>query len=482
MRLLQRSGASGLALAACLGVLSALGVLGTTSDSRGAGMYFSDRGVRPMGRGGAFVAGADDLGAIWYNPAGVTEAGSAVLIDFAWLRFEPQYTRELRVVDADGTVRHVTSPTVTGSPPLIPLPTMAISTTLDADKRWVLAGGVIAPYIALAGYQDVVAGQPSPARYTLGSFNGSALALPGAWVGWKVNDQLRLGLGVMALVGWFQTTITFSASPQDRLLGAPEQPEFDAQSQMRVGPMMAPTAMGGVIWQPHSTVRIGASGMLPMFVSSDATIKVRLGTSAAFDGASVQGDQAHVDFVLPGVARLGVEIRPEPALRIEAAWVHEFWSGHQSIKATPKDLFITGITGGPPSVRMPVIDIPRNFRDSNSFRVGMEYSFKAGGYQLDQRAGVSYESSAVPNAYLSLSSLDFEKVNLMLGGSLHVGKRWRFDAVYGHSFATTTYVAPEDAQIPRINPLKGNAPLEAVNGGTYSAHSDLIGVGMNYTY
>ena len=44
----------------------------------------------------------------------------------------------------------------------------------------------------------------------------------------------------------------------------------------------------------------------------------------------------------------------------------------------------------------------------------------------------------------------------------------------------TVYVDPANAKIPRINPLKGNAPLESVNGGTYSAHADLIGVGLAY--
>lgn len=476
MPLASKLARAGLALGASLAVVA------SSQVASAAGMYFSDRGVRPMGRAGAFVAGADDLGGIWYNPAGIADAGDAVLVDFAWLRFEPQYTRKLRIVDADDTVRYVDSPTVKGSPPLIPLPTFAVSTTLDAQRRWTIAGGVLAPYIALAGYQDVVAGQPSPARYTLGSFNGSALALPGAWVAWKPTEELRLGFGVMALVGWFQSTITFSACPQDRLICAPEQPEYDAQSQLRVGPMLAPTAMGGVIWQPHPSVRLGASGMLPMVISSDATIKVRLGTSPAFDNAVVSGDQAHVRFVLPGAARVGIEVRPDPALRLEAAWVHEFWSGHGAITATPKDITIKGITGGPPSIAMPVIEIPRKFVDSDSFRLGMEWSFKIGGYQLQQRAGIAYETSAVPKGYLSLSSLDFRKVNVMIGGSLHIGKRWRFDAVYGHTFAETTRVDPLDARIPRINPLSGNAPLEAVNGGTYSAHADLIGMGFNYLF
>src|ERR1700691_3535901 len=49
-------------------------------EARASGLYFSDRGVRPLGRGGAFVAGADDLGAIWYNPAGGGEGPPSPLI------------------------------------------------------------------------------------------------------------------------------------------------------------------------------------------------------------------------------------------------------------------------------------------------------------------------------------------------------------------------------------------------------------------
>ena len=62
------------------------------ADARAAGLYFSDRGVRPMGRAGAFVAGADDLGAIWYNPAGLADAGTSVLVDFGYLHFTDSYT------------------------------------------------------------------------------------------------------------------------------------------------------------------------------------------------------------------------------------------------------------------------------------------------------------------------------------------------------------------------------------------------------
>lgn len=462
-----------------------------TSASAG-GLYFSDRGVRPMGRAGAFVAGADDLGAIWYNPAGIVDAGSSVLADFCQLRFSDSYTRTLRIEDADKTVRYVQSPEIRGSSPILPLPTLAISYAVDQEKRWVIAAGVLAPYVALASYPDRTDdGQASPARYTLGSFDGSLLALPGAWVAWKPSDKLRIGAGLLAMVGTFQSTITFSVCPQDRLICAPEQPEWDASSQMKVGPIVAPTGNGGLIYEPDPHVRIGVSGQLPMVVSSHATLKVKLPTSVALDGGRVTGDGAHVRFVLPGIFRAGLEIRPvtrDPKssggsdVRVELAWVHEFWSAHKTIEATPEGIFLENITGAPKSVAMPNISIPRNFKDSDSFRLGGEYSFLASGYRIALRTGISFETSAVPAEYMSLSSLDFQKTLLTIGGSLYIGKNWRFDAILGHMFVQDVDSDPNKAQIGRINPLSGNAPLEAVNGGHYHATADLIGCGLAYAY
>ena len=473
-----RRAAKGLVLSAGVAMAASLSAPG----ARAAGLYFSDRGVRPMGRGGAFVAGADDLGATWYNPAGIADAGTAVLVDFSWLRFGVDYTRELRVVDADGTFQRFTSPTVSGHTPVLPLPTFAASYAFGAEKQWTIAGGVLAPYVALTSYPDTVAGQPSPARYAMGSFNGSLMAIPGVWASWKPLPELRLGAGVMALAGIFQTTVTFSASPQDRLLGAPEQPEFDASAQLSAGPVFAPTASAGVIWVPAPTIRFGASGQLPMVVSAPAKLEIRLPSSAIFDTASQGGTDTHVRFVLPAIVRAGVEIRPIPALRIEAAYVRELWSSHQNIDIQNRTVSLDGIAGLPPRVRIPDIAFPRGFQDSSSFRLGAEYGHVIAGYGVDFRAGINYETSAVPREYLSLSSLDFDKVAVSIGGSLHVAKHWRFDALYAHLFTQSVYSAPEDAKIPRVNPIKGNAPFEPVNGGWYSASADLLGVGLNYQF
>ncbi len=477
----------GTCLRRSLAAAALVGLSCAASSARASGLYFTDRGVRPMGRGGAFVAGADDLGAVWYNPAGIADAGNSILFDASWLQFSVEYQRVLRVVNADNIVTYPRDPAVYGNSPIIPLPTVAGSLVLDREGKFTVAGGVLAPYVALANYPQSItypdgSQQPSPARYTLSGFYGSMLALPGAWIAYKPIESLRVGLGMMALVGVFQADVTFSACPQDRILCAPEQSEYDAAARMRVGPFFAPSLASGVTWIPHKMVRIGVSGQLPMVIDSDATIQVRLPSAAEFDNASLSGDKAHVHFELPAVVRAGVEVRPIDKLRVELAWVHEFWSEHKTIQAVPQGISIDGVSGLPPHLVMPTIDIPRDFQDSDSVRLGGEYRFTVAGYDLDARAGIAYETSAVPPAYLSLSSLDFDKWVTSIGGGLYIGKNWRFDAVFAHVFAQGVYVDPNKAQIPRINPLPGNAPLEPVNGGNYSASANVIGVGLNYKF
>ncbi len=455
-----------------------LALLSWPTSSEAAGMYFTDRGVRPMGRGGAFVAGADDLGAIWYNPGGLPEASSSLLVDFSVLGFRSRYDRELLIADAGGTRQTVRSPRVEGNSDILPLPTIAAS---YARGNLSLAAGLYSPYLAMPSYAPTAGGQPSPARYSLGSFAGSRVGLPGVWVAYRATDWLSGGLGVQALVGTLESTLTFSVSPPDRLIGAPEQPDYDASSKVSMGTIVAPSVSGGVVLQPHHAVRVGLSGQTPTRVDTDARITVRLPTSPLFDGASVRGDRARVTFDLPAIVRAGVEVRPTRRLRVEATYVRELWSVHDAIRATPQGITLDGLVGGPPSLALPAINTPRNFQDASSYRLGGEYSFELWRRAVDLRAGVGYEESAVPRAYLSLSSMDFDKTTLTLGGSLHLGG-FRVDLLYGHVVAADAYVAPAEARVPRVSALAGNAPLEAVNGGRYAADSDLIGLGMEVQF
>jgi long-chain fatty acid transport protein len=238
-----------------------------------------------------------------------------------------------------------------------------------------------------------------------------------------------------------------------------------------------------MVFVPDKHVRIGMSGQLPHIIDAPATIKVRLPNAVEFDTARQDGDNAHVQFELPAIARVGVEGRPIDNLRIEVAYEREFWTTHHSIDIRPDNVKIYGITGFPSPYGVAPISLPRNFENSNSFRLGAELAVKIEGYQIDFRAGVNYETSAIPNAYLAPLTIDLDKVMVGLGGGLHIGKHWRLDAVYAHVFAFDTTVSPAEAAVPRVNPVKGNpTATEAINGGIYSARADLLGVGVLYKF
>jgi long-chain fatty acid transport protein len=460
------------------GLLLASAAFAFARPARGAGEYFSDRGVRPIGRGGAFVAGADDLGAIWYNPAGLADAGTTILVDASWLHFTSDYTRQTQVLDANNVPHTFQFPTTHGSTPVIPIPTIAGSYNFGNEKQWTVALGALAPYVPIASYPA-----DAPSRYSLVSLDGSALIVLGTWVAYKPVEEFRIGLGFELLTGTFSSSTVFNVNPNDRLIGAPEDPKYDALGQLNVGPIFSPSANGGIIYIPEKHVRIGVSGQLPHLIDSPATLQVRLPNAVEFDTAQQVGQNAHVQFELPAIARIGVEARPIEPLRIEVTYVREFWTTHHSIDIRPDNIAITGITGFPSPFAVSPISIPRNFDNSNSYRLGGEYTLALGSYQLDLRVGINYETSAIPNAYLSPLTIDLNKTLLGFGGGLHIGQHWRLDGVYAHVFASDTTVSPAEAAVPRINPVKGNpTATEAINGGIYSARADVLGIGVVYKF
>lgn len=468
---------------------SALLLFTVARDARGAGLYTADRGVRPLGRGGAFVAGADDLGAIWYNPAGLADAGTTVLVDFAWMNFSSEYKRSTNVTDAGGTVRPVDFPQVKGSTPFLPIPTIAGSYNFGTKKEFTAAFGILAPYTAISSYPLTVNGQPSPSRYSLVSLDGSALVLAGGYFAYKPVEQFRVGGGLQAMVGKFSSTVVFSASPADRVIAAPEDPQYDALSQLDVGLIVAPSANFGMIAEPHKNLRLGVSGQLPFWVNAPATVKVRLPTAAPFDNARQEGEDARVRFRLPPIARVGAEYRTETSetsrLRIEAAYVREFWSLHDSIDIRSENIKLLDVTGFPSPFGVAPISLPRNFQDSNSFRLGSEYSLKnlIRDYWTDLRAGISYETSGIPEQWVSPLTYDANKLIGSVGGGVHIGERWRMDAVASLVLLDGTVLDPKDAQVPRVNPVVGNpTKTEPINGGTYSARAIILGVGVQYRF
>ena len=477
-----------MSLSSRVAVLGSVAVSLLATPAGAAGLYYADRGVRPLGRAGAFVAGADDLGAMVYNPAGLYDAGGQFLLDASWVHFTSDYTRIANVQQVDpntgqtvGTYRQ-TFPTVHGTTPVLPIPTIAVS--FRPHRDWVVAFGAWAPYAALTTYPDTVNnGQPAPQRYSLLSLDGSLLAFVGAGVAFAPSKQLRLGATVGMLTGVFKTRATFAGCVPERFLCAPEEPSWDVLAQLGVGPIFAPSGSLGATWIPHPSWRVGASFQLPVWVRAPATLDVRLPATPVFEQATQQGRSGNVAFDLPWTLRAGIETRAVDDLRLELAFDYEAWSMHDAIVLTPTNLALKNVAGFPLLYNVPPVTLPRNFQNSASVHLGGEYAFKLAGLDWDARAGVSFETSAVPSAYESVLTIDQNKVTAALGASVHIHKV-RLDIVYAHVFGFDVNVDPGSARISLISPVQANLPKspDYINGGSYWAWGYVLGLGVAYTF
>jgi long-chain fatty acid transport protein len=467
-----------------LGVV--LAAMSLSQQAFAAGMYYSDRGVRPLGRGGAFVAGADDLGAIAYNPAGLADSGSALLLDLAYVNVATEFTRRAVVNDAAGNPTVVTFPTVSGTTPFVPIPTIAGSFVLPKSAggdMFTIGVGIYAPYAALSEYPATVNGQPAPSRYSLISLEGSALAIVGTYVAFKPIDPLRFGVGLEVLTGELKTDQVFSASPQDRLLAAPESPQYDTRATLKTKPIFAPSGHVGATVIPMRGLRFGAAFHLPFHIDTPAELQVNLPEATAFDAARQEGSRVRVKTDLPATFRVGVEVRPVDRLRLELAYVHELWNAHRSIDVVPEGVRFYGITGFPSPFDVPAVSIPRKFRASHSIRLGGEYTVLEVPMPVDARAGLAYETSAIPDDYLTPLTADLRRLTVALGASVRVHPRWRLDVLYAHVFGLQKTVDPETAAVPAINPVRGNPTFPApVNAGTYSNAGNIVGLGATVRF
>ncbi|MBK9260081.1 MAG: outer membrane protein transport protein [Polyangiaceae bacterium] len=472
---------------ATVGAMAAFTIASFGARADAAGLYLSERGVRPLGRGGAFVAGADDLGAIVYNPAGLADVGKSLLLDATYVHFSSDYTRRTLVRQTDPNTGETISEQiqtldpVQGSAPFIPIPTLAFS-FVPADK-WTVAFGLWAPYAGIATYPDTVNGRPAPQRYSLLSLEGSILGVGGAYASYEVSPTLRIGAGLEILAGSFNTTVVFSGCVPDKFFCAPEQPEWDVLAEMSVGPIVAPSGNAGVIWLPHPKVRVGLSGHLPFWVRSGGTIRTRLPSAAPFATAKQEGEDASVAFELPWNLRAGVEARPVDKLRLEAALAYDGWGVHDSIRVDPEGVALKNVVGFPETYYIPPVNLQRQFQGAFSVRLGGEYRIPVGKAQIDVRAGFGFETSAVPNEYVSVLTIDSNKITPSIGAGLTLGAL-RLDMVVAHAVIFSQDVDPRQAKISQVSPVIANpAPNpNIINGGTYSASATMIGLGAMYKF
>lgn len=465
------------AVAAALSLICLL----PSATAEAGGFYLAPRGVRPLSRGGAFVAGADDPHAIWYNPAGLAYSGDQLLLDANLTLFEVDYQR----VDSGG----MTLPNAHGYHGYLPIPTIAGSFSFDELPHFTFGLSLAAPNAGLMSWPD----EPdAPQRYSVISLEGSLLVSLAGSVAWRPIEELSLGFATHVVVGRFAAQVALSAC-DGTICSFPEDPEYDGVANLDLLNAYPFFVLGGVV--DLDAVRIGFSVATPFNLEGNADVQMRPPSASAFDGAQLVNRRPDCDYTNPDAAcrndtiaetqlefpwvfRLGVEVRPVPELRLELAAVYETWSVQDEARIDPQDVWIEGALGGGLEYQVGPLNIPRNMNDTISVRLGGAYTIER---VVTARLGFSYENGAFSDEWLTALTMDSDKIVVSGGVGIDVSPEVSIDANVGYLWMAPRTVT--NSMVPQSNPIRppGNsADAVFIGNGTYSAGGPFFGLGMRW--
>ncbi len=457
-----------LAIAAIAAMASMASMASVSGVAHAGGLQLASRGVRPTARAGAFVAGADDLNGLWFNPAGLAHAAGGkkkrgFLVDFGYVAQSAEYTR----TDSGNVVQ----PTVSNEAPGLPVPTLGVS--WDVGDKMVLGAGLYAPYAALGKYKE-----DGAQRYSLVDMSESLMVITEVAIAYKVSDKIRVGVGLQNMVFQLASTIVFSGCPGETIC-APEDPEFDSLGKIKQLDWFIPSAVLGVQVELSEKVRGGFAFQLPFQIAGKGEFKSRLPSAAFYDNASIVGDRADVSFRLPAIARAGVEFDPVDRWKVEVGMTYEMWSTHDKFTIEPRNVRIEGAPGVG-TYEIGNLDIPRNFEDTVAVMIGAEGQPVAS-MPLRVLAGFSYETAAAPDEFLTVMTVDGNRKMYTAGVGYRTKGGLDIDLMIGVVRVADRSVSEEEASAPQLTPLRDTSsnPLQVfVNRGEYKSSWFMAGAGV----
>ncbi|MFQ5442893.1 MAG: OmpP1/FadL family transporter [Thermodesulfobacteriota bacterium] len=390
-----------------------------------SGFKTSNHGAKATAMGNAFTATADDLSAMAYNPAGLTESmgtntylGATAVI--------PSYT--------------YTSPSGTSEDgeDIVFFPFhFYISSDFDA-KNMVFGLGVFSPF-GLGTKWD---------EKGLVRFNATESTLEtvviNPTVAWKLLPTLSIGAGV----DYMYSKASLESMVDQSLFGAGDGHfiiEGDGDGWgYNIGVLFTPTDRLRLGLAYRSRIKVDYSG------SADLE-NIAPSLQPLFGGSSFStGGGTSIEF--PDVISAGIAYNPTERLKVELDLEWTLWSSYQS--------FVIDMQNEVPAAGFVDIIEDKNWRDVGAIKVGVEYRASE---RFSLRAGYVYDNSPVPESTLQPRLPDSDQQNISLGLG-YSRERFNIDLVY-------IAVIYEERDVNN-----------SILSGEYETSASLVGVSAGYGF
>jgi long-chain fatty acid transport protein len=437
--------------------------------ARGGGMETGDNGGEAMGRGGAFVAKADNPAAVNYNPAGFAKlrgwhlAVSANAF-YSQLDFQRTGDRLASSTGGDGSF-----PMVSNSKPWFVVPMhMMLTTDFGYFDRLTFAAGFYGPSVASHEFGSTVGGQAAPQRFDMLSMGG-LIMFPTVGIAYHVHEMLDIGVTFQAVVTSVQTKTIATVSAA---CAQAEDPGCDVNLDVNAQSYFAPTGSVGLLFRPTRSIELGSLVRFPSSSTLEGKAKVSFGDKVKdleshFQYKMLEPAEPNVKLNndYPWMFRLGARYvwwrGDEEKADIELDFIYEAWS-----KVSKRTVQIDATSLGAP---LKAMEMDSKLADTFAVRAGGAYNFRLGrDWRMTARAGAFGETQTNKVSDTSLQNLAGPKFGVSAGLGL-TWKNYRLDVAYAHVFVPDRKVQQSTV---RANDFGGGGEGPVVGNGLYSGSVD----------
>lgn len=439
------------------------------------GFEIPDTGARALGRGGAMVAGADDLTAMHYNPGALArQRGTTILYNQNLAFHRATFTRAPLTADVWG-IEQSFEP-VKDRRKVFPFGLFAVVASDFGLRNWTFAAGIYGP--SAVGRHDYPAYGPQSFQLTrmdvlLAYYNLSAA--------WKLRDVFGVGLTVQYVdMIQMKYALVVDSRAVDSLNPTPDAESTQLETELDLKDRTAATAQLGVWGRPHPQIEIGlASRIVPVFLRPSGGVKV--------DKPELVTDDISVTMplVLPASLRGGVRYTHETGTAerrrkwfdIEVDVVWENWSTVESF-----DLKLDGAISGQ---QLSNLSLAKDWKDTVSVRLGGDV-FALPPY-LTVRAGGYFESATQRPDQAHLDFPAFMRGAAAVGFT--AGAKGVYATVgYAHVFQQQQDTSEAQGKVFQQRPIApcpercdGLSGVPA-NAGTLTSSFDLLNLGIELRF
>ena len=444
------------------GVLAFFVGLLTSATAWAGGLEFPTLGTEALGRGGAFVATADDGTAAYHNPAGFAlQRGTRVTLGASLIGMDLSFRRAGTY--SGGAYSGQPFPTVSNTGD----PTIAPNVALSTDFGGALQRGTF--YVAAfppSGNGNLQFPEtvqlpngmtaPAPQRYDVTS-KGAIVAYGVVGAAYRLTDDLDVGAGFWWGYGSFDLR---SIAVVPGTCTAAEDPQCDVPVDIHATDSFAPSGNFGALWHPTDGFAMGASVRLPVSLEGHGRARIHM------PGGPPEGQSAYAALHLaePLMVSAGASVRPTARTDIEADVGWENWSQMQNVEV---DVVQVGVD------RQPAM-IPHDFRDTLTFRLGGSWV----GDAFALRGGAFYDQGAAPDSVTRLDFAAFDKLGATAGVGIPLGSL-RLDAAFAY-----IYQLPRDVMSSTVMPQNALHPdqtppgYRSVGAGHYESTIKMLSVSL----